>query len=127
MEKEKVFKTLVDVAKVAIPLGIVIHGSVYAFSGTTKAKIIERQEGRCAECGSTGHLQCHHRVPQCMGGNDTEANGVALCPSDHKFWDNMTLKEGIMYPGRPIQNAPFGLIKSMRIFRRTVAQVTRRR
>ncbi len=126
MNKEKVFRTMEDVAKVAIPLGVVISGSIWSFSPATRAKIIESQGGRCAECGSTRHLQCHHRVPQCASGRDTAPNGVALCPKDHHYWDNMTLNEGIMYPGIPLENAPGGLIENKNKFKKVLGQILKR-
>lgn len=49
-------------------------------------KIIERQKGKCAICGSKlGHHQYHidHKKPMALGGSDTLRNKQALCPNCH--------------------------------------------
>jgi len=97
-----------------------LRGCVYAFSNSTKREVIEAQGGRCADCGKIGHLQCHHKVPQSLGGRDTKENAVALCRDDHLFWDNSTLRDGIMYPGKPLQEAPGGLIEDKNKFKRPI-------
>ena len=103
-----------------------LRGTVYAFGSATKQKIIEASGGRCAECGSTRHLQCHHKVPQCLGGKDTAENGVALCQNDHLYWDNSTLRDGVMYPGIPLENAPGGLIGNKNVFKKGLGQIRAR-
>ncbi len=40
---------------------------------------------RAKEAGLTGYVERHHIVPRCLGGDDSDANLVALTPSDHFF------------------------------------------
>ena len=84
MEKEKVFKTLVDVAKVAIPLGIVIHGTVFAFSSGSRQKILERDGYKCVVCGKTGCLDAAHKNHNRDNPDyNNPKNGKTLCVEHH--------------------------------------------
>lgn len=59
----------------------------------------------CGDCGEKKKkLQIHHIVPQSMGGSDERENAVGLCPSCHKKWDELA-REGVIYPGVPIEQA----------------------
>lgn len=96
-----------EIGKVVAVIGGVVGAielSRWAFSQKTKQAIRERQRFCCADCGQKTHLEIHHIVPYSMGGSDHEENGVGLCHLDHKKWDELA-REGIIYPGIPIENA----------------------
>jgi 5-methylcytosine-specific restriction endonuclease McrA len=38
----------------------------------------------CTECGSTDHLECHHKQPLCYGGDHSLGNLQTLCRKCHK-------------------------------------------
>jgi hypothetical protein len=40
---------------------------------------------RIKEASLTGYTEKHHIVPRCMGGDDSDANMIALTPGDHFF------------------------------------------
>jgi 5-methylcytosine-specific restriction endonuclease McrA len=46
---------------------------------SVKAAVWQRDGGRCAECGSTVHLEFDHIIPVARGGADTERNLQLLC------------------------------------------------
>lgn len=116
MEKERALKILEGAVKVAVPIGLMIYGSVWSFSSDTRAQIKEKTGGKCAQCGSTKHIECHHKIPHAFGGKDSVENGVALCGDKsrdcHEEWDEKALKRGVIYPGIPIEQAPVSLFKN---------------
>ena len=111
-----------------ITLGVEALGLLgLAFSRLLKQKIKEEQNFRCDKCGKKTFLQVHHRVPQCLNGNDKKPNGVALCPNCHVEADNEAMLEGIIYPGIPIEHAPANLFKNKNIRQKTVYKYVARR
>jgi len=58
------------------------------------AEVLLRAGGQCEECNNRGpfiskatgelYLEVHHRKPLAMGGDDTVANALALCPNCHR-------------------------------------------
>lgn len=116
MEKERALKILEGAVKIAIPVGIMMFGSVWSFGSGTKQEIKQKTGGRCAQCGSSQHIECHHIVPHCLGGRDSVDNGIPLCGDRsrdcHEEWDEKALKQGVIYPGVPIEQAPTTLFKN---------------
>jgi ATP-dependent DNA helicase RecQ len=45
--------------------------------------VIERDEGRCVECGEQGELDVHHLIPRAAGGRDEASNCALLCDGCH--------------------------------------------
>lgn len=123
MDKERLLKGAI---KLAIPVGLAIVGSVFAFSPATKQEIKDRQRGRCADCGKEGPLHVHHIVPMSVGGSDEFINGTALCPNDHLYWDNEVMLKGVIYPGKPIEKAWPAQVSNWKKFRQGVAQIRQR-
>lgn len=120
-------ETLVFTAlKVVVPVGIVF-GSLWSFKPSVRHEIRERYGYRCAQCGSTEHLQCHHIIPHTLGGRDCADNGVLLCGEGgrdcHEEWDRKALKQGIIYPGIPIQDAPHNLFKNENVRLKTLRRL----
>lgn len=77
---------------------IVLTTLAFAFSNSIRNEVRKRQKNACAECGRVGKLQVHHRVPQCMGGDDTIENAIGLCPRCHSIADWEALHGRIIYP-----------------------------
>lgn len=58
------------------------------------AEVLLRAEGKCEKClqpapfvrasDGTPYLEVHHRIPLAVGGEDTVANAIALCPNCHR-------------------------------------------
>ena len=53
----------------------------------------------CTECESTEHLECHHVLPLCKGGDNSLSNLQTLCHSDHRA-KHRTWKEDRQYAHR---------------------------
>lgn len=54
------------------------------FSKRTRDMIIERDEGRCRQCGAIG-TEIHHVFPKGRNGRGTFSNGILLCASCHRL------------------------------------------
>jgi 5-methylcytosine-specific restriction endonuclease McrA len=54
-------------------------------------QILERDGWRCQGCGSSEHLQIHHKKFRSQSGNDSEENLITLCAQCH-MRIHMTLK-----------------------------------
>jgi 5-methylcytosine-specific restriction endonuclease McrA len=52
-----------------------------------KAKVYERDGGRCVICGKLGDPVCHY-IARSQGGLGIEENIVTLCPNCHRDYDN---------------------------------------
>lgn len=48
-------------------------------------QVRERDQNRCARCGSADSLHVHHRRRRSQGGGDDWANLVTLCASCHRW------------------------------------------
>jgi 5-methylcytosine-specific restriction endonuclease McrA len=84
MKKEQVVNTLVEAAKIAIPVGIVITGSLFSFSSGSRHKILERDNYRCRVCGSTEHLEAaHYNHNKSRPDYNSPKNGRTLCTYCH--------------------------------------------
>jgi len=93
-----------------------------AFSRALKEKIKREQNYRCDNCGKKTFLQVHHKVPQCLNGNDKRVNGVALCPNCHVEADNKAMLEGVIYPGVFIDQVPASQFKNKNIRQKMVSK-----
>lgn len=47
--------------------------------------VFARDGHACVRCGTSHHLEAHHRLPTGRGGPDTLANLVTLCADDHRW------------------------------------------
>lgn len=56
--------------------------------------LIERAKNRIIE----GYTECHHILPKCMGGDDSEDNLVQLTPEEHYVAHQLLVK---IYSGNP--------------------------
>jgi len=83
-----------------------------AFSRLLKELIKEQQNYKCDKCGKKTTLQVHHKVPQCLGGNNSPENAVALCPNCHLDADNNAILYGIVYPDILIEEVDGGLFEN---------------
>lgn len=104
------------------PVPDMIRGTVYAFSNEVKEQARRRAGGKCEMCHNPGILQVHHMVSQVAGGTDNLDNAVVLDRDCHLYWDNRTLRDGVMYPGIPLANAPEELIHDRHKFQKVLKQ-----
>lgn len=68
--------------------------TVFVRNPDVVAEVLSQANGQCQRCarpapfmrGSDGtpYLEVHHRVPLAVGGEDTVANAIALCPNCHR-------------------------------------------
>lgn len=49
-----------------------------------RQEVLERDEYRCGNCGSTDNLHVHHIVPLSLGGSNLPSNLRTLCKSCHQ-------------------------------------------
>lgn len=93
---------------------------IYAFSKAIKEQVRHEQGCMCAECGRYDrHLSIHHRVSQHQGGADNRKNAVGLCQEKcHPKYDELVLKEKIVYPDIPIEQAPIVLFRSPNYYKK---------
>jgi 5-methylcytosine-specific restriction enzyme A len=69
-----------------------VSGEVYVRNSEVRRHVLARARGKCEWCFQAGFtttngkifLETHHVIPLSEGGNDTEANVVALCPNHHR-------------------------------------------
>jgi hypothetical protein len=52
-------------------------------TNTVYKKVFNRDKGKCAVCGSTNGLECHHIIPRSRGGIGEPSNLCMLCKSCH--------------------------------------------
>ncbi len=114
MEKQPKPYELIVATQLAL-LGV-LAVSTLNFSTMQKRKIRERQNYTCAEDGCEVQdlsLQIHHRVPLSKGGDDVVENGVGLCKDHHKVYDELALKEKMIFPNIPFTEAPRNLYRRL--------------
>ncbi|GMV68103.1 MAG: hypothetical protein AMXMBFR76_05420 [Pseudomonadota bacterium] len=68
--------------------------SVFVRNPDVVAEVLFQAAGNCQRCAKpapfnresdgTPYLEVHHRVPLAIGGEDTVANAIALCPNCHR-------------------------------------------
>lgn len=86
-------ETLKTIAEIALPIGAVIFGSVFAFTPEVRYRMLERDKHRCVKCGATDHLECAHINHSRDNPNyNSLDNGRVLCTLDH-YADHI-LREG---------------------------------
>ena len=51
--------------------------------GLLQRQVLERDSWRCQDCGTSRHLQVHHRQFRSHAGNDEEGNLITLCAACH--------------------------------------------
>lgn len=94
-----------------------------AFSSELKQRVREKQDHTCPETGIKTRLEIHHQLPQTFGGSDKEVNAIGLAGERdridaHEKYDRLVLQEGIMYDGRPINQADPEQIKDRKKWER---------
>ncbi len=77
-----------------LPERIDVIASVFVRNPDVVAEVLFQAEGKCQRCAKpapfkrasdgTAYLEVHHRVPLAVGGEDTVANAIALCPNCHR-------------------------------------------
>ncbi len=68
--------------------------TVFVRNPDVVAEVLFQAKGHCQQCmkpapflrasDGTPYLEVHHRVPLAIGGEDTVANAIALCPNCHR-------------------------------------------
>lgn len=61
-----------------------LKGEISELSTQKKARIRQRDGGRCRWCGSRSNLQVHHILYRSQGGPDEEWNLITLCEACHR-------------------------------------------
>lgn len=77
-----------------IPTRVVTRTTVFVRNPDVVAEVLLRACGLCEDCGSPApfrrasdgspYLEVHHKVALAMGGEDTVANAIGLCPNCHR-------------------------------------------
>lgn len=77
-----------------IPKKRLIETWVFERNPDVVAEVLFQANGHCQACGAkapflrksdgTPYLEVHHRVPLAVGGEDSVANAIALCPNCHR-------------------------------------------
>jgi hypothetical protein len=77
-----------------LPRRTAVVTTVFVRNPDVVAEVLFQAKGHCQQCmnpapflrGSDGapFLEVHHRVPLSIGGEDTVANAIALCPNCHR-------------------------------------------
>lgn len=77
-----------------LPERIDVVTSVFVRNPDVVAEVLFQAQGHCQRCAKpapfkrasdgTAYLEVHHRVPLAVGGEDTVANAIALCPNCHR-------------------------------------------
>ena len=49
-----------------------------------RLQVLERDAWRCQNCGSTQHLEIHHKEFRSHSGDDSEANLITVCEQCHR-------------------------------------------
>lgn len=91
-----------------------------SFSKETKKLARREADNTCACCGvkvrRSNELECHHEVPQSLGGSNTRVNLVTLCGEAyndcHEKYDKLVLEEGILFNGQRLADAPDEMFRS---------------
>lgn len=100
------------------------------FSQDEKRIALERQEYMCGECGADlwrepiGANQGHHILPYGMGGETTIDNLIVLCPTCHKYHDELALC-GVMYGGYGITDMEEEQIRDPYKYRKAIPETKR--
>ena len=77
-----------------LPERLDVVTSVFVRNPDVVAEVLFQAQGHCQRCAKpapfnrasdgTPYLEVHHRVPLAVGGEDTVANAIALCPNCHR-------------------------------------------
>ena len=77
-----------------VPIKVKAVTEIYLRNADVVAEVLLRAAGVCERCGSpapftrkrdgSAYLEVHHKTQLANGGEDTVANGVALCPNCHR-------------------------------------------
>lgn len=77
-----------------LPRRIEVWTSIFERNPDVVAEVLSKARGRCQQClqpapfirrsDGSPYLEVHHRVPLAIGGEDTVANAIALCPNCHR-------------------------------------------
>ncbi|MBE7418296.1 MAG: HNH endonuclease [Ideonella sp.] len=77
-----------------LPRRIEVVTTVFVRNPDVVAEVLLQAKGHCQRCmqpapftrasDGTPYLEVHHRVPLAIGGEDTVANAIALCPNCHR-------------------------------------------
>lgn len=77
-----------------LPRRIETTTTVFDRNPDVVAEVLERASGTCEAClklapfirrsDGSPYLEVHHRTPLALGGEDTVANAIALCPNCHR-------------------------------------------
>ena len=83
--------------------------TVFAITRSLRQFVIDRQEGRCADCGRDigNRLEIHHKVPRVFGGSNHPDNLIGLCGKGlvdcHSIWDDEALNHLRLPDGTPLK------------------------
>ena len=76
------------------PARVTVKSFAYVRNPDVVAEVLSQANGACQRCRNpapfnrrsdgTPYLEVHHRVPLALGGKDTVANAMALCPNCHR-------------------------------------------
>ncbi|MDO8650228.1 MAG: HNH endonuclease [Candidatus Berkelbacteria bacterium] len=60
-----------------------------------RAKVIQRDGGKCTNCGTQLSLQAHHIIPLSLGGKNVMENLTTLCKDCHQNRHNRTFSDNV--------------------------------
>lgn len=92
-----------------IPLVASLGLTVFAITRALRQFVIDRQEGKCADCGQYigNRLEIHHKLPQVFGGSNHPDNLIGLCGEGlrdcHSKWDDEALNHLRLPDGTQLQ------------------------
>ena len=94
-------------------LGMAVYElSKFSFSYETRMRVRREQHNLCADCHRPAFLEIHHRVPQSMNGANNRRNAVGLCHECHQEWDKLAKNEGVVFPGKLLEQLSVRFFKS---------------
>lgn len=88
-----------------------IMPSVMSILDKVRHQVKSEQNGCCAATGiKSSNLEMHHELPKSFGGSNNRVNIVGLLGEKdtvdvHEIFDELVLREGIMFNGKPISKA----------------------
>lgn len=97
---------IVEISPVVTSLGL----TVFAITRALRQFVIDRQEGKCADCGQYigNRLEIHHKLPRVFGGSNHPDNLIGLCGEGlgdcHSEWDYEALNHSRLPDGSPLKN-----------------------
>jgi 5-methylcytosine-specific restriction endonuclease McrA len=101
---------LINTLPYAASVGLI----AFAVIKSWRREIIERQEGKCGDCGQYigNKLEIHHKLPKGLGGGNNPSNLIGLCGEEfndcHEKWDNEAYYNHRLPDGTPLR-IPEGL------------------